>query len=106
VLPGFLVVPVLPGFLVVPVLPGFLVVPVLPGFLVVPVAPGVGEVVGLGVVVPVAPGVGEVVGLGVCAWATDEKLATGRASAMPKTRETAMDLASLLILTAHSSLNV
>jgi hypothetical protein len=60
------------------------------GFLVVPVVPdGDGDAV--------------VVGLVVCAWTSDGTLATGMASAMPKMRETDIDLTSLLILTGHSS---
>lgn len=66
----------------------FLVVGVVPG-LAVPV--GVGVAVGVGVV-PV-----------VCAWTIDGKVTTGVAIAILKTRETAMDLRNLLILTGHSS---
>jgi hypothetical protein len=98
---GLLVVPVLPGFFIVPVLPGFLVagffiVPVLPGFFIVPVLPGVAVPVGVGVAVLVGV-------VPVCAWTNDGNVATGAAAAIPKTREAAMVLRSLLILTNHSS---
>lgn len=65
-------------------------------FLVVGVAPGLAVPVGVGVavVVGVVP---------VCAWTNDGKVATGVAIAIPKTKETAMDLTSLLILIGHSS---
>jgi hypothetical protein len=65
--------------------------------------PGLAVVVGLGEAVVVGLGEAVVVGLVVCAWTSDGTLATGMASAMPKMRETDIDLTSLLILTGHSS---
>jgi hypothetical protein len=92
---GLLVVPLVPGLLVVPVV-GFLA-----GVFLPPVVRGLAVPVGVGVAVPV--GVGVVVVAGICAWTNDGNVATGAATAIPKTREAAMVLRSLLILTNHSS---
>ncbi|NMG20502.1 hypothetical protein DP116_13965 [Brasilonema bromeliae SPC951] len=99
------VVPVVPGFLPPVVLAGFLPPVVLAGFLPPVVLAGfLPPVVPLGVAAPVGVGVAVVVGVvPVCAWTIDGKVATGVATAIPKTREAAMVLRSLLILTNHSS---